>query len=95
MAGEDKPGKPISKDEFEKMRKAYDSKNPKKTKSVLYSLESVQRVLSTPGVAGLRIFYGIDDDGNDTVMLAPTDATGATMYTTLEDRGQLCPPYCP
>ncbi|HEY8937492.1 MAG TPA: hypothetical protein VIM65_19840 [Cyclobacteriaceae bacterium] len=90
----EKHGKPISKDEFEKMRKAYQEKNPKKTHAVLFHQESIKRVLDTPGAVGIRIHFGINEDGDDTVMLSASDANGVTLYSSLEDRGQLCPPYC-
>ena len=93
MANE-KHGRNISKDDFEKMRKAYQSKNPKNTHAVLFHKDSIQRVLSTPGAESVRIYFGENENGDDTVMLLAADADGNNLYTAIEDRGQLCPPYC-
>lgn len=94
MANE-KPGRPISKDEFEKLRKNYDKNNPKKTKSVNFGKETFTRIMSHPSTETISIFYGQEDDGTDTIMLVGIDAQGRILYSTTEDKGQPCPPYCP
>ena len=90
-----KPGQSISKAEFEKMRKRWKDKNPKKTQSVEFSLESIKRVLDSPKAAGIRVYFGENDEGADTVMLVPTTEDGKSNLSFIEDRGLLCPPNCP
>lgn len=90
-----KGGSPISKAEFEKMKKKWKDKNPKKTQSVEFSLESLKRVVDAPGAAGMRVYFGENDEGLDTVMLVPTNTDGSSNLTYIEDRGLLCPPNCP
>jgi len=90
----EKHGRSISKDEFDKMHKTFKSKNPEKTHAVLFHKDSILRVLNTPGAESVRICFGENDNGENTVMLLATDAQGSNLYTAIEDRGQLCPPYC-
>jgi hypothetical protein len=90
-------GELISKDEFEKMRKAYASKHPKGTQSIVFSAAKVRELLE--GASGLKIYFGKNDLGQTTLMLTPVNDSGAALTTTtteppILDRGQLCPPNC-
>jgi len=87
------PGSPISKAEFDKMRAAYDAKHPKKTKSVLFNKESIQPLLDNPKTKSIKIFFGLNEDGAETLMLQALDDKGEET-TPPVNRGQLCPPYC-
>jgi hypothetical protein len=91
----DKPGKPISKEEFEKLRKKYDQKNPGKTKSVTFSKETFERVMKNPKTENIAVYFGETDDDTNTVMIVGVDAENKLLLDTAEDRGQPCPPYCP
>jgi hypothetical protein len=95
MANE-KPEKPggqkITKAEAEKMKKAYQSKNPHKTKSVAFSAEFIRDLVNNPQAETVIFSFGENDNGEDTIIISPTDATGLTIDNG--DRGSPCPPYC-
>lgn len=91
----EKPGKPITKEEFKKLKKKYDQNNPGKTKSVNFGPDTFKRILANSATDTISIFFGEDDAGKITVMLAGIDAYNTILYDTAEDRGQPCPPYCP
>lgn len=95
MANEkpDKPGgQKISKAEAEKMAKAYQSKNPGKTRSVAFSADFVRSLMSNPKAETVVFSFGQNDKGEDTIIISPTDASGQTLDDA--DRGSPCPPYC-
>lgn len=96
MANEDKkkPGERISKEEFEKLRTRYDSKNPHRTKRVVFHKESFERILSNPAVEHIAVYMGETDENTDTVMLIGMDSKSYLLYDTAEDKGRPCPPYC-
>ncbi|HEY9008078.1 MAG TPA: hypothetical protein VIM75_18180 [Ohtaekwangia sp.] len=91
-----KPGsKPISKDEFEKMRKNYHDKNLDKTKAVIFDKETFKRILDNPATDKIAIYMGAYDDDSHTLMPVGLDETSAILYSTAENKGQPCPPNCP
>jgi hypothetical protein len=92
MSKEKPGGQKISKEEAEKMAKAYDGKNPGKTKSVLFSADFVRGLVSDPKAETVKLTFASTEKGDDTIIITPLDATGQAIDQG--DRGQLCPPYC-
>jgi hypothetical protein len=89
-----KAGEKISKDEFEKMRQKFDGKNKGKTRSVLFSKESIKEIIDNPLVEHIEIFFGENDESANTVMVIGTDGKRTMLWDTAMDRGMPCPPYC-
>lgn len=85
-------GKKISKEESDLMCNAYQSKHPDKTHSVLFDIDTIKQVISAKGTKGLRIHFATNEDGTDTVVLAPVGDDGFTLMDDPTNRGQLCPP---
>jgi hypothetical protein len=99
-------GKFIDKVKEEKLRN-----NWKKTKIVSQSSfigsDMLHKLLGTHGAIGLRIYYGMDDEGNMQPIFYASDAKGRPIITpslsktSEEDTGggadatMVCPPYCP
>lgn len=92
MSNEKTGGQRISKDEADKMAKAYDSKNPGKTKSVIFSAEFVRSLISDPSTENVKLTFAQTDKGEDTIVISSLNAKG--QPTDQGDRGQLCPPFC-
>lgn len=90
---EEKIGKKISEQEFDKMKAKYQARNPGKTKSVRFSKAAVQELL-TANVEYLTVYLGEMEDGTTTVMLAGADKNMRLLSDDIMDRGQPCPPYC-
>jgi hypothetical protein len=96
-------GKVIDKTKEEKLKN-----NWKKTKIITQSSfvgsDIIYQLLSTQGAVGLRIFYGMDDEGNVQPIFSACDDSGNPIgSTTTEAKTEYqaadatlsCPPYCP
>jgi hypothetical protein len=95
MANEEKKGGGrISKDEFEKMQKRYDKKNPGKTRAVYFNKEVFKRILENKETDSIAIYFGEYDDDTNTVMAIGVDANMKLIYDSGENKGNPCPPYC-
>lgn len=66
----------------------------------------IQKILAEPGCMGLRIYYGIDDNGKKQLMLVGADAQGDNLLpnataqilqdeNTIADFSYPCPSACP
>ncbi|SKC47433.1 hypothetical protein [Ohtaekwangia koreensis] len=90
----DKPGNSISKQEFQKMRKKFDDKNPGKTQAVIFDKEIFKHILDNPATDKVAIYMGEYDDDTNTVMAVGLSETSVILYETAANKGQPCPPYC-
>ncbi len=103
MAFDGKEGKAIPLDTASKWTKNYQSNNPKEVKASFYGKEKLQELLDEPESMGIRIYYGIDDNGAKKLVLVaaradqtnilPTDTLRSSEPIILND-GAECPPYC-
>ena len=87
----------------------YQEQVPGSIKSNLYGREVYETLLTIPGCEGIRIFNGINKEGDHAFVLVPVDAmhqvirncqvvTNAGMLfieDPIFDNGLACPPYCP
>lgn len=85
----------ISEEQFKKMRKAYKDKNPNGSNSVKFERNTFEELMNSDDVAGVRVFFGENDEGQDTVMLVGTNAEGTDLLENgIFDYGKVCPPFC-
>lgn len=66
--------------------------------SETFNKESVSALLSQPGCASLRIYYGKQKDGTIHAILVGVDEHGADMVqpsNLILEEGARCPPICP
>ncbi len=63
-------------------------------KSGAFDKAQVLEVLAQGGCTGLRIHFGLAEDGNPTLMLTGMDAQGNDLTTSVLDVMWPCPPYC-
>jgi hypothetical protein len=57
--------------------------------------EKILELLSQEGCVGIRIYYGINDDGKKNVILVGADANQNDIEDgLLIDKGEFCPPFC-
>jgi len=114
MANEFKPtiGKKVTKTDSLKWIKKYDNETrvekDKDTKSVFYGKDVLQKIIDTPGAAGMSIFLALKPSEHakkDVVnfVLIPTKEDGTLIWVTDGgkdgetygwDDGALCPPLC-
>jgi len=85
---------------FKKMTEAYERKiaaDTTATRSVYFSKADTPKLLSSlqeTNCAGLEVYFGINDEGQLTVILGGIDLRGNLMLDTLTDMGWCCPPRC-
>jgi len=89
----------IDKTKEEKLKSNW-KKAKLKTESTFVGSDIINKLLSTPGAVGLRIYYGMDDEGNMQPIFFASDENGSPMLaSTTSDSGAdatlACPPYCP
>ncbi|HLF14748.1 MAG TPA: hypothetical protein VI932_07655 [Bacteroidota bacterium] len=64
-------------------------------KAEAFGKEAILALLSQPGCAGMRIYYGTGQDGQRVLVLVGVDVEGKDLYLgVLDDRGFPCPPLC-
>ncbi|MBW0161915.1 MAG: hypothetical protein HYI21_03690 [Sediminibacterium sp. Gen4] len=66
--------------------------------SEMFCKDSVLALLSQPGCASLRIYYGKQENGTIHAILVGVDENGADMVQTSDlilEEGVRCPPFCP
>jgi len=76
------------------LTKRYQAANPKAAKAAAFHGDQVQAMLSQPGCVGLRLYYGLNSDGTQAVVLAGIDASDSDLTDTLLEYGFPCPPIC-
>lgn len=100
----EKAGATISRSEARKMTSAFQSKFPDLTRAYYFSADQIKKVLSTPGCVGIRTYHGLDNNGSMVHILVPVSSNGNPMLpkslegtddSSIVERGQPCPPYCP
>jgi hypothetical protein len=100
-------GKTIDKAKAEKLKE-----NWKKTKILTQSnfvgSDIIGQLLAKPGAVGLRIYYGMDDEGNMAPIFYACDSKGNAITSVTKDSESLdatklddgvdasipCPPFC-
>jgi hypothetical protein len=97
-------GTRIDKTKENKLRANWKRTNIK-TQSVFIGADAVNGLLSQAGAVGLRIYLGLDDDGNLQPIFFASDSEGnpikqRVQEKDLTDDGGIdaslpCPPYCP
>lgn len=105
-----KAGSPISKKHAKELTEHFKTRLKTKNKATYYSWDVFERLKSLPGCVGIRIYPGLEHDVFTPVLIA-VDADGNNIYydsskvslladdnvllSSIEERGGVCPPYCP
>jgi len=64
-------------------------------KAEYFGKDALMNLLNQELAVGLRIYYGIDNEGTKKLVLVGVDAEGNDLYEgALMERGQVCPPVC-
>lgn len=102
-------GKPIDKTKEDKLRSNW-KKNKILTDSSFVGSDVIIALLNKPGAVGLKIYYGMDDEGNmqpiffacdsngDAIKSKTTTETSSSALSAADDGGVdasvPCPPVC-
>jgi len=90
-----KAGQAVTDDQVRAWTKSHAAKNPGKHRGSYFSAEVFKKALETKGAAGIRIMLGMNEKGQQVMILVPTDSVGNTIWgNTAFEQGQNCPPVC-
>lgn len=102
-------GEDIGYEKGAKMIKRNYDQNPDDVLAHFMGRDIIEGILAQPGVAGIRMFYALNELGLRQLVLVGTDKTGKNIltYSTIGDDGEIikkkgivaggvrcCPPYC-
>ena len=104
-----KIGSLISLEKAKEMIEAWQNQEPEAVKSFLYGRNIFEQLLQVPGCVGIRVFNGLDDNGQQSLVFVPvgernqnilnysvTNAEGIVVVEApIADGGLKCPTYCP
>lgn len=91
----------ISKATAKEYTENYRDENPEATNSHFFGKTKLEEVLDQQDVIGLRIYYGLKDDGNngyiqELIIVGVNDDDKDVLDTNkILDYSRPCPPHCP
>lgn len=88
------PGEQITIEEAIEMTTAYREANPNKTKAHFFGKAILEQILNQDGCEGIRMYYGIDIDGEKQLVLVGVTEEGLDLMELCVDRSYPCPDYC-
>ncbi|MCR9171556.1 MAG: hypothetical protein NXI10_03625 [bacterium] len=94
MAFTGKEGGEITLEQGADMTANYRDENPGQTKGHFFGREILLKLLDQEGAMGIRMYYGIDGNGEKELVLVSADADENDMLDLVVDISQPCPPRC-
>jgi hypothetical protein len=76
------------------MTAEYRAQNPGEIKAHFYGKEILDVLLNQEDCVGIRIYYGIDENGNKELVLVGTDASECDLTDLIVDLSNPCPNRC-
>lgn len=90
-----KEGAPIDRAKAKRWTANYRGRGQGKTKSHLFGAETVKGLLDQDGCIGMRIYYALNDEGEQQLLLVATDENGDDLKDSeILDKSMNCPPDC-
>ena len=105
-----KIGKNMGKSEAKKWIKRYQKENPNEVRGWLFGDDIIEKLISYDGCEGIWFFKGINDDGEERLVMFPADEDGNILDKKMKsigaaaaardpedpaDESEMCPPLCP
>lgn len=88
-------GGPIDRAQAKRWTANYRASGRGKTNSHLFGAETVRKLLEQEGCVGMRIYYALDDNGEQQLLLIATDSEGSDLNESeVLDLSHPCPPEC-
>lgn len=85
----------IALDAAAALTRRFRDQNPGAVRAGMFPRDVFDRILAQKGCAGIRMYYGRDDKGEQALVLVGVDANGNDMTTgELDDFQFPCPPFC-
>ena len=76
------------------LTKEYRKKNPGATKGHFFGKDILHQLLNQQGCEGIRMYYGLDEDGNKELVLVGADADENDLTALVADLSMPCPGVC-
>lgn len=92
MAFNGSEGSKISVREGGDMTANYRTANPGERKGHFFGRDLLMEILEQEGCMGIRMYYGIDDDGEKQLVICGADASEDDMLDIVGDVSCPCPP---
>ncbi len=94
MAFNGTEGGEITLSEGSKMTSNYRDRNPNQTIAHFFGRDILERILSQENCMGIRMYYGIDDDGKKQIVLVGADEHQNDLTDLVADISHPCPHTC-
>ncbi|GAB5419153.1 MAG: hypothetical protein Crog4KO_06610 [Crocinitomicaceae bacterium] len=72
----------------------YRDENPGSTKGHFFGKDILKRILTQEGCMGIRMYYGIDEDGKKELVIVGADGNEDDMLDIVADLSMPCPSRC-
>jgi len=82
-------------DEAAKWTANYRAANPQGVKAHFFGKNILQDILNQPGCMGIRVYYALDDDGKQQMIMVGANADENDMFNDIiAEKAKPCPPFC-
>lgn len=73
----------------------YRAANPEGVHAHFFGNTILNKILAQPGCVGLRMYYALDENGVQQMIVVGVNADESDQYTkTIAERSVACPPFC-
>lgn len=94
MAFDGKEGSKITIEMAAELTGNHRQKNLGQVQGYFYGKENLQAILSQKGCMGIRIYYGMNDEGIPQLVLVGADGDENDILDVIVELGTKCPPRC-
>lgn len=94
MAFDGTEGAQITLQEGADLTAAFRNRNFGATNGQFYGKDILNHILSQDGCMGIRIYFGLDSNGNHEIVLVGADADENDLTDYVAENGVGCPPRC-
>lgn len=94
MAFDGREGGAITLASGSAMTKEFRSRNPGSIQARFFGKDIINEILNQEGCMGLRLYYGIDEDGNNQIVMVGADSDENDMLDLVADLSHPCPHVC-
>lgn len=94
MAFDGTEGSAITLSNGASMTNEYRQRNPGAVKGHFFGKEILNQILDQEGCMGIRMYYGLDEDGNKQLVIVGADSDENDMLDLVADFSVPCPSAC-
>ena len=94
MAFDGTEGGAISLTSAANLTAEYRRQHPNQTKAHFFGKKIIQSILDQNDCMGIRLYYGLDDDGNKQIVMVGADSDENDILDLVADLSHPCPNTC-